>query len=137
MRVLYGGSVKPGNAAELLGVANVDGALVGGELRPLAHGVADVLRERDCGEEHPRHDGEQSGQRALRGVGLRTEQLPMILGCDAAGYDEDGNEVVVHAIVNDPLTAAVLAPAEIKQMVNEMFAQNKAYLPQFKHTVVA
>ena len=30
MRVLYGGSVKPANAEELLGVANVDGALVGG-----------------------------------------------------------------------------------------------------------
>jgi triosephosphate isomerase (TIM) len=30
MRLLYGGSVKPGNAAELMGIANVDGALVGG-----------------------------------------------------------------------------------------------------------
>lgn len=30
MRLLYGGSVKPSNAVELLGVANVDGALVGG-----------------------------------------------------------------------------------------------------------
>ena len=30
MRILYGGSVKPGNAAELMGVSNVDGALVGG-----------------------------------------------------------------------------------------------------------
>lgn len=30
VRVLYGGSVKPSNAAELLAVANVDGALVGG-----------------------------------------------------------------------------------------------------------
>ena len=30
IRVLYGGSVKPTNAKELLGVANVDGALVGG-----------------------------------------------------------------------------------------------------------
>lgn len=30
MRILYGGSVKPSNAAELLGVANVNGALVGG-----------------------------------------------------------------------------------------------------------
>jgi triosephosphate isomerase len=30
MRILYGGSVKPSNARELLGVANVDGALVGG-----------------------------------------------------------------------------------------------------------
>ena len=30
VRILYGGSVKPSNAKELLGVANVDGALVGG-----------------------------------------------------------------------------------------------------------
>jgi NADPH:quinone reductase-like Zn-dependent oxidoreductase len=39
---------------------------------------------------------------SLRGVGLREEQLPMILGCDAAGYDEDGDEVVVHAVISDP-----------------------------------
>jgi NADPH:quinone reductase-like Zn-dependent oxidoreductase len=39
---------------------------------------------------------------SLRGVGLREEQLPMILGCDAAGLDEDGNEVVVHAVVSSP-----------------------------------
>jgi len=30
MRVLYGGSVKPGNAAEIFAVSNVDGGLVGG-----------------------------------------------------------------------------------------------------------
>jgi triosephosphate isomerase (TIM) len=30
LRLLYGGSVKPSNAVELLGVANVDGALIGG-----------------------------------------------------------------------------------------------------------
>jgi len=30
VRLLYGGSVKPANAAELMGVSNVDGALVGG-----------------------------------------------------------------------------------------------------------
>ena len=30
VRILYGGSVKPDNARELLGVADVDGALVGG-----------------------------------------------------------------------------------------------------------
>lgn len=30
MRILYGGSVKPSNAAELMAVANVNGALVGG-----------------------------------------------------------------------------------------------------------
>jgi triosephosphate isomerase len=30
MRILYGGSVKPSNAKELMGVANVNGALIGG-----------------------------------------------------------------------------------------------------------
>ncbi len=39
---------------------------------------------------------------SLRGVGLKQEALPMILGCDAAGLDEEGREVVVHAIVSDP-----------------------------------
>jgi NADPH:quinone reductase-like Zn-dependent oxidoreductase len=39
---------------------------------------------------------------SLRGVGLKQEQLPMILGTDAAGLDEDGNEVVVHGVISDP-----------------------------------
>src|SRR3954452_6334141 len=39
---------------------------------------------------------------SLRGVGLPEDRLPMILGCDAAGIDEDGNEVVVHAVIADP-----------------------------------
>jgi NADPH:quinone reductase-like Zn-dependent oxidoreductase len=39
---------------------------------------------------------------SLRGVGLGADQLPMILGCDAAGIDADGNEVVVHAVISDP-----------------------------------
>ncbi len=39
---------------------------------------------------------------SLRGVGLREEALPMILGCDAAGVDEDGREVVVHAVISGP-----------------------------------
>ena len=30
IRILYGGSVKPSNAKELMAVADVDGALVGG-----------------------------------------------------------------------------------------------------------
>ena len=30
VRILYGGSVKSANAAEILGVVDVDGALVGG-----------------------------------------------------------------------------------------------------------
>jgi len=38
---------------------------------------------------------------SLRGVGLPADRLPMILGCDAAGVDADGNEVVVYAVVPD------------------------------------
>ncbi|MDW5597621.1 zinc-binding dehydrogenase [Conexibacter stalactiti] len=37
---------------------------------------------------------------ALRGPGLREDQLPMILGTDAAGVDEDGNEVIVHPVIS-------------------------------------
>jgi NADPH:quinone reductase-like Zn-dependent oxidoreductase len=39
---------------------------------------------------------------SLKGVGLGEDKLPMILGCDAAGLDADGNEVVVHAVISDP-----------------------------------
>ena len=39
---------------------------------------------------------------SLRGVGLPEDRLPMVLGCDAAGVDDEGNEVVVHAVVGDP-----------------------------------
>jgi NADPH:quinone reductase-like Zn-dependent oxidoreductase len=39
---------------------------------------------------------------SLRGVGLPQERMPMVLGCDAAGLDEDGNEVVVHAVISSP-----------------------------------
>ncbi|MBN9236259.1 MULTISPECIES: triose-phosphate isomerase [Phyllobacteriaceae] len=46
MRILYGGSVKPSNAVELLGVANVDGALVGGASLKAADflGIAEAYR---------------------------------------------------------------------------------------------
>jgi NADPH:quinone reductase-like Zn-dependent oxidoreductase len=38
---------------------------------------------------------------SLRGVGLPGGNLPMILGCDAAGIGPDGAEVVVHSIILD------------------------------------
>lgn len=37
----------------------------------------------------------------LRGVGIKADQLPIVLGCDAAGVDQDGREVVVHAVIGD------------------------------------
>jgi NADPH:quinone reductase-like Zn-dependent oxidoreductase len=39
---------------------------------------------------------------SLRGVGLPPDRLPMVLGCDGAGVDEQGQEVVLHALVGDP-----------------------------------
>lgn len=39
---------------------------------------------------------------SLKGVGLPAERLPMILGCDAAGVDAEGNAVIVHALVGNP-----------------------------------
>ena len=36
---------------------------------------------------------------SLLGVGLPAERLPIILGCDGAGVDEAGNEVIIHAVV--------------------------------------
>jgi alpha-galactosidase len=44
--------------------------------------------------------------------------------------------LVFQAIAHDPLTAAVLSLAEIKEMVNRMFEQNRPHLPQFKHFTV-
>ena len=46
MRILYGGSVKPSNARGVAGVANVNGALVGGASLKAADflGIADAYR---------------------------------------------------------------------------------------------
>ncbi len=35
----------------------------------------------------------------LRGVGIGADAFPMILGCDGAGVDEDGTEVIVHGVI--------------------------------------
>ena len=48
----------------------------------------------------------------LRGVGVRPEDLPSVLGTDAAGVTEDGREVVVHAVLGSagPGQDETLAP---------------------------
>jgi NADPH:quinone reductase-like Zn-dependent oxidoreductase len=38
----------------------------------------------------------------LRGVGISADRLPIVVGCDAAGVDEDGHDVIVHAVIGDP-----------------------------------
>jgi len=81
---------------------------------------------------HPVHVGALPAQCAmLTGLSSQIEEMAV------AGAISGDARMIYHAILNDPLTAAVLAPAEIRAMVNQMFAQNKEYLPQFKHTVVA
>jgi NADPH:quinone reductase-like Zn-dependent oxidoreductase len=39
---------------------------------------------------------------SLRGVGLPEERMPMILGTDAAGLDDEGHEVIVHGVIASP-----------------------------------
>src|SRR3954451_10507632 len=41
----------------------------------------------------------------LRGVGIKREQFPMILGCDGAGRLDDGTEVVIYPVIGDPVVA--------------------------------
>ncbi|MEU5418701.1 zinc-binding dehydrogenase [Streptomyces sp. NPDC001407] len=56
---------------------------------------------------------------SLRGVGLGEEALPMILGCDAAGLDEDGNEVVVHSVIGQ--TGHGVGPREPRTILTERY----------------
>lgn len=63
---------------------------------------------------------------ALNTVTAQGEELA-VEGCLAGD-----KEMIYHACVNDPLTAAVCSLEEIKRMVEEMFEANKDSLPQFK-----
>jgi len=80
----------------------------------------------------------KSGLRPVS-VGKLPAQLALINNL-SAGIEEmcveaciEGDKrKVYHAICMDPLTSAVCSLAEIKEMVDEMFAKFKDYLPQFK-----
>jgi NADPH:quinone reductase-like Zn-dependent oxidoreductase len=56
---------------------------------------------------------------SLHGVGLPADRLPMILGCDAAGVDEDGNEVVVHAVIGEK--GYGVGPKERRSLLTEVY----------------
>ncbi|MFT4299590.1 MAG: zinc-binding dehydrogenase [Aeromicrobium sp.] len=87
MFAVYAGSINPENP--------LDGLVVGERPDPEVPDGWTTVTVKAASINH--HD-----VWSLRGVGLRAESLPMILGCDAAGYDEDGNEVLVHAVISDP-----------------------------------
>lgn len=77
---------------------------------------------------HPVHVGALPPQCAmLTNLSAQIEELAV------DGAISGDPRKVYQAILNDPLTAAVLAPNEIRDMVNAMFAKNRAHLPQFKH----
>ncbi len=81
--------------------------------------------------------------RSLGRTGLKVSQVDDVLDGDldpfmvATLLQLAGDPTAIYrAIAHDPLTSAVLSLAEIRQMTNELFAQHKDYLPQFKyHTV--
>jgi len=52
------------------------------------------------------------------------------LGAKAA--IERSKDAAIHALMLDPLTAAVCCPAEIKKMTLELFEAEKAFLPKYK-----
>ncbi|MGQ9628820.1 MAG: alpha-galactosidase [bacterium] len=64
---------------------------------------------------------------ALNNINIAVEEMA-VEGCLSGDPT-----MIYHAIAYDPLTAAVLSLAEIKQMVNEMFERNRDHLPTFKH----
>jgi len=80
---------------------------------------------------HPIHVGALPPECAiLTGVSSQIEE--MVITANQLGDPT----MIYRAICHDPLSASVLSLGEIKNMVNEMFDQNKGYLPQFKHTRV-
>jgi NADPH:quinone reductase-like Zn-dependent oxidoreductase len=88
MRAVYAESINPDDPLQ--------GLVVGERPEPTAPDGWTRVRVRAASLNH--HD-----LWTLRGVGIKAEQLPMILGCDAAGIDEStGDEVVVHGVLTTP-----------------------------------
>jgi len=76
---------------------------------------------------HPVHVGELPPQcAALNQVNVMSEEMAV------EGSLTGDPHLIFQAIAYDPLTASVLTLAEIREMVNEMFLQNRDYLPQFE-----
>jgi len=56
---------------------------------------------------------------SLRGVGLAAELLPMVLGTDAAGVTEAGDDVVVHAVIG--ANGHGVGPTERRSILSERY----------------
>ncbi len=75
---------------------------------------------------HPTHYGSLPPQLA----GLCRSNMSMF-DLAATACIERSREAAVHALMLDPLTAAVCSPAEIRQMADELFQAQQQYLPAF------
>lgn len=125
--------------------ASIINALMGGELYRFNGNVPNTglvtnLPEGACVEVpvvvdksgiQPIHVGELPAECAMI-TRLNSQIEELAINSGLAG-DPTG---IFHAILHDPLTASVLSMREIKQMVQEMFDRNQAYLPQFKNVKV-
>jgi NADPH:quinone reductase-like Zn-dependent oxidoreductase len=90
---------------------------------------ASALEVGDCPEPEPRPHWTTVDVRAapinhhdvwsLKGVGLSEQQLPMILGCDAAGVTPDGTEVVVHGVIG--ADGHGVGPREPRSILSERY----------------
>jgi len=102
----------------------------------LNRGLVDGLPD-DCCVEVP-VVASRAGLRAVR-VGKLPPQCALLVNTSAQietlvvqGSIEGDREKIVHAVMYDPLSAAVCSMQEIRDMVDEMFEKNKDYLPQFR-----
>jgi alpha-galactosidase len=79
-----------------------------------------------------------NGVHAAR-YGRLPAQMAHICASNMAMYDlaatacvERSKEAAVHALLLDPLTAAMCTPSQIKAMTMEMFAAEAAFLPGYR-----
>ncbi len=99
-------------------------------------GIIDNLPE-GCCVESPVRAG-KDGIKPFK-VGALPDQLAVLVNTSARceelavqGCIDGDKRKIYHAVLFDPLTSAVLCPAEIQSMVDEMFEAGKAYLGYFK-----
>ena len=88
IRILYGGSVKPSNAAELMAVANVNGALIGGASLKAADFLAIARRlslakrwRRGCGGDNAPSD-RVTPRNFRKPASPWCSRTPALLACD-------------------------------------------------------
>ncbi|MBN1883483.1 MAG: alpha-galactosidase [Deltaproteobacteria bacterium] len=75
---------------------------------------------------HPVHVGALPPQcAALNNINIASEEMAL------QGYFTGDPSLIFYAVAHDPLTASVCSLAEIKEMTNELFEMNRAYLPMF------